>query len=263
MAGSEKEMSFLDHLEVLRWTLVRAFSAIVICAIVLFFCKTWLFDTVVLAPKNADFYTYGMFCKLSHAIGLGDKLCMAEIPLTLQSITMSGQFSTHILVSFIGGFIIAFPMVIFEVWRFLKPGLKKTEQQLARGLVFYSSLLFITGVLFGYFIIAPLSVQFLGSYQVSASVANQISLNSFIGTVTTVTLASGLVFQLPIVIYFLAKLGIVTPAFLRKYRRHALVIVLILSAVITPPDITSQILVALPILLLYELSIIIAKKIQA
>ncbi|MFT6844109.1 MAG: sec-independent protein translocase protein TatC [Flavobacteriales bacterium] len=263
MATTQKEMSFLDHLEVLRWTLMRSLGSVLIAAIGLFFCKDWLFDSIVLAPKDADFYTYGAFCKLSHLIGLGDKLCMGEIPLTLQSITMSGQFSTHIMVSFIGGFIIAFPVVIWEFWRFLKPGLKQTEKETARGIVFYSTLLFSVGVLFGYYIIAPLSVQFLGSYQVSASVANQISLNSFISTVTTVTLSSGLIFQLPILIYFLAKMGIVTAEFLRKYRKHALVVVLVLSAIITPPDITSQVLVALPILLLYEVSIIIAKKIQA
>lgn len=262
-AQQQNDMSFLEHLEELRWTLVRAFSAILIGAIALFICKSWVFDMIVLAPKNTDFLTYQWFCNMSQLLGLGNKLCMGEIPLSLQNITMSGQFSTHIVVSFVGGFIIGFPYVIWEVWRFLKPGLRQNEQKLARGIVFYASLLFISGVLFGYFLIAPLSVQFLGGYQVSESVANQISLNSFISTVTTVTLASGLVFQLPIVIYFLAKMGIVTPAFLKKYRRHALVVVLVLSAIITPPDITSQILVAFPILLLYELSIIIARRIQA
>lgn len=256
-------MSFLEHLEELRWTLIRAFIAILLGAIGLFFAKNWLFDYVVLAPKDQDFLTYQLFCDLSNALHLGDKLCLGDIPLTLQNITMSGQFSTHIVVSLIGGFILAFPYVVFEAWRFLKPGLREGEKKLARGIVFYASLLFMSGVLFGYYLIAPLSVQFLGGYQVSEAVANQISLNSFITTVTTVTLASGLVFQLPIVIYFLAKIGLVTPAFLKKYRKHALVVVLILSAVITPPDITSQILVALPILLLYEVSIIIARKIQS
>ena len=175
---------------------------------------------------------------------------------------MSGQFSTHIVSSLVAGFILAFPYVFWEMWQFIKPALHQGEQKHTRGVVFYTSFLFMLGVLFGYYMVAPLSVQFLGNYQVSAQVANQINLNSFISTVTTVCLANGIIFQLPIVVYFFSKLGIVTPNFLRTYRKHALVVVLIISAIITPPDITSQVMVSFPLLILYEISIKISARYQ-
>ena len=178
------------------------------------------------------------------------------------NINMSGQFSTHIISSLISGFIIAFPYVFWELWRFIQPALHQGEQKHAKGVVFYTSFLFLLGVLFGYYMVAPLSVQFLGNYQVSTQVANQINLNSFISTVTTVCLSNGIIFQLPVVVYFLSKLGIVTPNILRTYRKHALVGVLILSAIITPPDIMSQVLVSFPLLILYEISIKISAKFQ-
>lgn len=255
------EMSFLDHLEELRWRLVRSVVAILLFAIVAFASKRILFDVIIFGPRDPDFLTYRFFCKVSHWIGLDDSFCLSEMPFTLQNIAMSGQFTTHLITSAVAGLILAFPYVIWEFWRFLKPGLHEREQKAARGMVFYSSVLFISGVLFGYFLIAPLSIQFLGGYQISESVANQIHLSSYISTITMVTLSAGLIFQLPILIYFLARMGLVTPQMLREYRRHAVVGVLILSAIITPPDITSQILVTVPIMFLYELSIIIAKRV--
>jgi len=172
---------------------------------------------------------------------------------------MSGQFTNHIFVSAIAGFIIAFPYVFWEIWRFVKPALYNKESKHARGVVFFSSLLFMSGILFGYYVIAPLAVNFLGSYQVSELVANQINLSSYITTVASISFACGVVFELPIITYFLTKVGILTPEFMKTYRKHALVITLILSAIITPPDVISQVLVAMPLLLLYEVSIVVSR----
>ncbi len=254
----EDKMSFLDHLEILRWHLIRIVVALIITSGLAFVFKRIVFDKIVLAPIYDKFITYQLFCDLSYYLNLGDKLCFAEMKFELINISMAGQFSMHIIVSLVAGVILAFPYFLFEVWRFIKPALKSKERNFARGIVFWGSLLFALGVSFGYYLITPLSVQFLGSYTVSDFVSNQINLRSYISTVTSITLACGLIFQLPIIIYFLAKLGIVTPKLLKAYRRHAVIAVLVLSAIITPPDISSQVLVSLPILLLYEMSIFIA-----
>ncbi|MBI1287429.1 MAG: twin-arginine translocase subunit TatC [Flavobacteriales bacterium] len=251
----EGEMSFLEHLEVLRWHLIRSAAAIFIVAIAAFIAKGFIFDTLLLGPKNPDFWTYRMLCELSEKFNLSDLLCITEIPFDLINISMAGQFSTHIFVSIIAGVVVAFPYIIFEMWRFIKPGLYNKERKYASGMVFYTSVLFIMGVLFGYYIIAPLSVNFLGSYRVSEAIHNQIDLNSYFSTIATLVLASGGVFELPVLIYFLTKIGLVTPELLRQYRRHAVVGILILAAVITPPDVSSQILVFVPLMLLYEVSI--------
>lgn len=256
------KMSFLEHLEVLRWHLVRIVIALFLFTCLAFIFKGFVFDTIILAPVFDDFITYVYFCKLSHFLGFGAKLCFETMEFALININMAGQFSMHILVSFVAGLIASFPYILFELWRFIKPALKKKEHRFARGLVFWGSLLFLSGVGFGYYLIAPLSVQFLGSYTVSDMVNNQISLSSYISTVSTITLSCGLIFQLPIVIYFLSKLGLVTPQLLRTYRRHSIVIVLILAAIITPPDITSQILVSMPLFVLYEISILISRFVQ-
>lgn len=255
------EMPFLDHLEELRWRLIRAAAAILLFAIVAFSFKRILFDVVIFGPRDPNFLTYRFFCKVSHWMGLDDSFCLSEMPFTLQNIAMSGQFTTHLITSAVAGLVISFPYIIWELWRFLKPGLHEKERQAARGMVFFSSVLFISGVLFGYFLIAPLSVQFLGGYRISPTVENQIQLSSYISTVTSVTLAAGLIFQLPILIYFLTRMGLVTPQILKDYRRHALVGVLLVSAIITPPDITSQVLVTIPIMVLYEISIVISRRV--
>jgi len=251
-------MTFLEHLEELRWRIIKAAIAILLFAIIAFVFKGIVFDDIILAPRDADFITYRFFCSISQKLGLDDSLCLTG-SFSLQNITMSGQFTSHILVSFVAGIIIAFPYVFYQFWAFIMPGLNQGEKSTARGAVFATSLLFLAGVLFGYFLISPLSVQFLGGYTVSDQVDNIIALNSFITTVTMTTLSGGLVFQLPVVVYFLAKIGLVTPESLKRYRKHAIVAVLVLSAVITPPDITSQILVSLPLLVLYEVSIHIAR----
>jgi sec-independent protein translocase protein TatC len=263
MADSpEKEMSFLDHLEELRWHLVRSAFLVGTMMLVLFFNKDFVFDTVILGPIKPDFLTYRWFCWLGNLLNAQDVLCFGELPMKLISTNMSGQFTTHVWVSFIGGLIVSFPYVFWELWRFIKPGLYEKEQRYTRGIVFYASVLFAAGVLFGYYLIAPLSVNFLGSYQVSADVFNTIDLNSYISTVTTLTLATGATFEMPILVYFLTKIGLVGPAFLRTYRRHAVVVLLIIAAIITPPDVISQVIVTLPLLVLYELSILISARVE-
>jgi len=259
--NNKGEMSFLDHLEVLRWHLVRSAIVIILFTIVAFIFKGFIFDDVILTQKSSNFWTYRMFCHFSHLIGNGDALCMEEMNFSLINITMSGQFTIHIVTSLIAGIVIAFPYILFEIWRFITPALEKKEKKKALGLVFAGSVLFVIGILFGYYFVSPLSVQFLGNYTVSEQVQNQITLSSFISTVTTVTLVCGLVFQLPLIVFFLSKLGLLTPEFMRKYRKHAVVVTLVLSAIITPPDISSQVLLTIPLLILYEFSIYISKMV--
>jgi sec-independent protein translocase protein TatC len=257
-----KEMSFLQHLEELRWHLVRSVLAISAIAVVAFLNKEFLFDGVLLAPKNPSFPTYRWLCSISHAFNMGDALCVNSIDFSLISTDLSAQFTTHMWVAFVAGLIIASPYVLWEAWRFIKPALYEKERNYARGIVFYTSSLFIIGVLFGYYVITPMSVNFLGTYQVSTAVKNTITLDSFISTVTTLTLLTGLVFELPIVIYFLSKIGLMSPTFMRTYRRHAVVVILILAAFITPTsDATTMMLVAVPLYALYEVSIIVSARV--
>ena len=252
-------MSFLEHLEALRWHLMRAVIAVLTLAIILFFYREIVFDYFLFAPKHPDFWTYRMLCLLSDYLEMGDALCIKELPFELINTELSGQFTMHIWVSFVAGFILAAPYVLWEIWRFIKPALHEKERKYSKGVVFFSTLLFFAGVLFGYYVIVPLSINFLGSYQVSADVKNMIAMDSFVSTVTTITFASGIVFELPIVIYFLTQIGLMTPQFMRTYRKHAMVIILFVAAVITPsPDVTSQLLVAFPLYLLYELSIFVS-----
>lgn len=255
-------MPFLQHLEELRWHLVRSAIAIVALAVIAFLNASFVFDKVIFAPKNPGFPTYRAFCDLSRWMGITEVFCFDKIPFEILNTKMAGQFSTHIMVSFIAGFIVAFPYVLWEIWRFIKPGLKSEEKQFSKGVIFFASVLFGLGILFGYFLIVPLSVQFLGAYNISAEITNLIDLSSFISTVTSVTLACGLIFELPIVVYFLSRAGILTPEAMKAYRKHALVVILILAAIITPPDLTSQVLVALPVLLLYEISIFISAAVN-
>ncbi|NJY63823.1 twin-arginine translocase subunit TatC [Salinimicrobium sp. CDJ15-81-2] len=256
---SADEMSFLDHLEDLRWHLIRATLAVVIAGTAAFLAKGFIFDTLLFGPTSADFFTYDILCRLSTFVGLEGGFCFEDMPFTIQSRTMGGQFSAHVWTSITAGFIIAFPYVIYEFWRFISPAMYANERNTARGFIFISSVLFFMGVLFGYYLVTPLSINFLGKYQVSEVVLNEFDIGSYISLVRSSVIACGLIFELPIVIYFLTKIGLVTPEFLRKYRKFALVIVLILSAIITPPDILSQIIVAIPVLVLYEVSIFIAR----
>jgi len=253
------EMSFLDHLEDLRWHLIRATLAILIAGIIAFIFKKFIFDVIIFGPLEMDFATYDLLCKAGKLINVETSFCGEEMPMIIQSRTMAGQFSAHIWTSVMAGFIISFPYVIYQFWKFVSPGMHKNERKHSSGFIIISSLLFFIGVLFGYYIICPLSINFLANYNISDVVDNQIDIGSYIGLVRTSVLASGLIFELPIIIYFLTKVGLVTPQFLKKYRKYALVLVLILSAIITPPDVTSQIIVAIPILILYQVSIYISK----
>lgn len=257
----EREMTFLEHLEELRWHIIRSVLSIVVFAVAAFFFKDIIFDSIILAPRNPEFFTNRILCNLGDLVNI-KALCINDTPFDLINIKMAGQFTTHITISIIAGMVVAFPYIFWEFWRFLSPALHDNEQGHARGAVFYSSILFVTGVLFGYFIIVPLSIHFLSSYSVSSEVANQIYLRSYIGTITSISLAGGLIFELPIVIYFLSRIGLVTPVFLRKYRRHSIVVILIAAAIITPPDIFSQVLVSLPLLVLYEIGIFISGRVE-
>lgn len=258
--NGDGEMTFLQHLEELRWHIIRALVAVVAGAIVAFVFKNIIFDHIILAPNNPDFITNRLLCRLADLVN-APVLCINQDPVELISIKMSGQFTTHINISLVAGLILAFPYVFWEFWSFFRPALYEKERKYARGAVTLASLLFLTGVLFGFFIISPLSINFLGSYRVSDIVTNQINISSYIGSVTSVALSAGVTFELPIVVFFLARIGVITPEFMRKYRKHAIVIVLILAAIITPPDVFSLVLVSIPLLLLYEASIFIAKRV--
>lgn len=253
-------MSFLDHLEELRWHLVRSTFAVVIVGVVAFIFKGFIFDVLIFGPSRPSFATYRLFCDVSRSMGL-EAFCFSEMPFRIQSRTMSGQFSAHMWTSIYAGIIIAFPYILYEFWRFISPGLKDNERSSSRGFIIIASFLFFLGVLFGYYVITPLSINFLGSYQVSEKVVNSFDLDSYISLVRTSVLASGVIFELPIIIYILTKIGLVTPEILRKYRKFSLIVVLAVSAIITPPDVASQIIVAIPILILYEVSIYISKMV--
>lgn len=257
--SDEKEMSFWDHLSELRGTFTRSILAIVVLAIIAFAYKSFIFNEIILAPKEPDFLTNRVLCTLGRLLGI-EYFCVNDLSLEIININMSGQFMTHMYISFVVGFIVAAPYVIYEFWGFIRPALYDKERKNSGGAVIIFSILFYFGVLFSYYLIVPLTLNFFGSYQVSEMVSNQISLESYISTVISVTLSIGLVFELPILIYFLAKVGIVNVDFLKKNRKYTLVIVLILSAIVTPPDVFSQVLVTVPLMILYEFSIFLAKR---
>jgi sec-independent protein translocase protein TatC len=255
------EMSFLDHLEELRWHLIRSLTAIFVFAIAAFVSKGVIFGEIILGPSKPSFWTYRMLCNLSEILS-SDALCISELPFIIQSRQMTGQFSMHITSSFVIGLICAFPYAFWEIWRFVKPGLYDKERKAATGATFYVSLLFFMGVFFGYFVVTPISINFLSNYQIDPSILNEFDIISYVSTVTTLVLACALLFQLPIVVYFATKAGLVSSSLLKTYRKHSIVVILMLSAVLTPPDPFSQVLIAIPLGLLYQLSILIAVKLE-
>jgi sec-independent protein translocase protein TatC len=262
IANSPDEMTFLDHLEELRWHVIRAVSSIFIFAIIAFFNIRFIFNTVIMGPSRPDFWTYRMFCRLGEKIGVSG-ICIDKLDFTLQSREMAGQFMMSLTSSLIIGLLFAFPYAFWEIWRFIKPGLYPTERKASSGAVFFVSFLFLLGILFGYYIVSPLAINFLANYKLDESIANQFDITSYISMLATLTLACGLTFQLPMIAYFLSKAGVLTPSFMREYRRHAFVVILIVAAVITPsPDIYSQLLVSFPLLLLYEISILVSANIH-
>ncbi|HTJ50214.1 MAG TPA: twin-arginine translocase subunit TatC [Cyclobacteriaceae bacterium] len=256
----EAEMTFLDHLEELRWHVIRSVIALMVFTGFSFLIIKWVFNTIILGPAKADFPTWRALCKLGEVIHNPD-LCIQDIHLELQSRSMTGQFSITIVSSIVLGLVMAFPYVIWELWRFVKPGLKIKERNGSRGVVGVISMLFGLGISFGYYVVSPLMVYILVNYKISDMIVNQFDVTSYVSTLLTLVLGSGALFQLPVVIYFLTKLGLVTPMFLRQYRKHAVVVILVIAAIITPPDVLSQVLITIPLYLLFEISILISANV--
>ena len=256
------EMSFIEHLEVLRGHLFRSALAIAAGAIVFIVYNTFFVREVLMGPTHADFPTYKWLCKVGHAIGLGDNMCMKDIGLKMQSTSVSGQFSMYFTLIFVGGIIVAFPYIFWEFWRFIKPALTKKELSKTRGVIFWVSFLFFLGITFGYFIIAPYTVNFFANFQLDDNIENRWTITSYIDTLVPLILGTGLAFQLPLVMFFLAKVGLMSPDFLRRNRKYAIVIILILAGIITPPDVISEIICTIPLMLLYEISIWLTAKVQ-
>ena len=254
-------MTFIDHLEELRWHIIRAVSSIFVFSIVAFCSKKLVFHDIILGPSRTDFWTYRMLCKLGEMMN-SPLLCIDELPFIIQSRQMTGQFTMHITSSIVVGLICAFPYAFWEIWRFIRPGLYDEERSASSGAVFFVSMLFGLGVLFGYYIVAPLSINFLSNYQLDPSILNEFDIVSYVSTVTMLVLACAIMFQLPVVVYFLSKAGIVTPALMRQFRKHSIVVILIISAIITPPDVMSQLLVAFPLVILYQIGIAISASIE-
>lgn len=259
------EMSFWGHIDALRGHIFRSVLVVLIIAVIVFFYPEILFDKIIFGPLRSDFLTYRAFCKLGHWLQSnnlfkdGDQLCFGHYTFKLQSLGLSDQFTSQMWIAIIAGLIIGLPYVLWEVWRFIKPALKEKEKKASTSFIFSATALFLTGVLFAYYIIVPLMVNFLGNYKVSEMVENNFTMDSYIDTITTLTVATGIVFELPIIVFFLTKFGIMTPQFMRKYRKHAIVVILIVAGVITPsPDVTSQLLVAFPLYFLYEASIFVS-----
>lgn len=260
----EAEMSFFDHLEVLRWHLIRSSIAIVVFTCIAWSYYDFIFNSIIMGPKKADFWTYRMMCLLNEKFNIDTGYCITkDIPFSLLNTYMAGQFTLQMNSSLMIGLVLGGPYLLFELWRFIKPGLKEVEVRSANGFVFYASLLFILGILFGYFIICPVSINFLGGYIVSSDIVNSITIDNYLSFVGTLTLGSGVIFELPILIYILSKMGIMTPKFMRSTRRYAVVVILIVAAVVTPtPDIVTMMIVAFPLFVLYELSIIVSQRVD-
>lgn len=254
--SSEKEMTFLDHLEELRWHVIRAVLAVVVLMIVAFFYIEQIFDFIIFAPAKIDFIFFKWMCSLGNLTGATETLCVTELPFTVQSRNMTGQFMMSITASFMIGLVVAFPYVIWELWAFIRPGLETKERKFSKGAVFAISSLFLIGVSFGYFVLSPMTIWFLSTYQVSKMIVNEFDITSYVSTVASLVLGCGLLFQFPVVVYFLTKIGMVTPQLMRNYRRHAIVAIIVLGAVVTPSaDPFSLTIISLPLYFLYEISI--------
>jgi len=252
-----EEMTFLEHLEELRWHLIRSVIAILLLAIGVFLAKDFVWHSIILAPSRLDFWTYQMLCRAAEALQ-SEGLCINDLPFIIQSRKMTGQFTMHITTSVLIGLIASFPYVFWEIWSFVRPGLFEKERKGTRGAVFFVSFLFMIGVLFGYYIIAPLSINFLSHYNVDPTILNEFELVNYVSTISMIVLSSAILFQLPMIVYVLTKAGLVTPAVMKKYRKHAVIVILILGALLTPPDPISQILIAIPLFGLYQISIFIS-----
>ena len=260
--GTTEEMSFIEHLDVLRGHLFKSALAVAIGAIVMAIYNKFIVQRILMGPTHGDFVTYNFLCRLSQKWGLGDKLCMQAIHVKMQSNTVAGQFNVYFNIILIGGFILAFPYVFWQFWKFTKPALKPKELKNTRGVIFYVSLLFFLGVFFGYFIIAPYTINFFGNFSIDDKIENIWTIGSYFGTIVPLILGAGLAFQLPLVMYFLAKVGVVSAAYLRRVRKYAILIIVIVASIITPPDMLSTIVASVPLIILYEISILLCAKVE-
>jgi sec-independent protein translocase protein TatC len=259
------EMSFMDHLEALRWHLMRAVIAWLAAAIAIFVYIDWVFDNIIYAPARSSFISYRVLCQLSHKLNIGDALCMPPVDIPLQGNSISGPFMSALSIAMVGGIIAAFPYLFWELWKFVKPALSPKEVKYARGSIFWVSLCFFSGAMFGYFLLAPFTFNFLANFHLGTTGAYKYlpTLDDYIDTLNSIILGCGVSFELPILAYVLAKVGIINAKFLRTYRKYAVVIILVVAAIITPsPDWTSQVLVSLPLILLYEISVMLCAKVD-
>ena len=260
---SKGEMTFIDHLEELRWHVIRSVIAVLIGAVVVFIYSDFVVDDILFAPTRVDFISARWLCSLGHKIGIGDTLCFPQVDAKFLENTMTGQFIASFTLAFIGGFILAFPYIFWEFWKFIRPALSEKELKKTRGVIFWVSLLFFTGVLFGYFILTPFMVNFYFNYKLSPQIQIMPSFSDYLENLIYTTAGIGVLFQMPLLVMVLARIGVVTGRFLRKYRRHAFVIILIAAAIITPStDPFSLTIVTIPLYLLFEASIIIASRIN-
>ncbi|MGJ1203946.1 twin-arginine translocase subunit TatC [Sphingobacterium lactis] len=258
----EAEMSFFDHLEVLRWHIIRSVIAVTVFAILSFTFYDFVFNQIIMGPKNLDFWTYRMMCKVGAALNL-EGFCVEKIPFNIINTELAGQFMLQINSCLLMAVALGFPYLLFEVWLFIKPALTEIERKSARGFVLYATLLFIVGALFGYYIVVPLSVNFLANVSLSEEITNQITIDSYLSTIATLTLGCGIIFLLPILIFILSKIGIMTPEFMRASRRYAVIIILVIAAIITPTaDIITLLTVSAPMFILYELSIMVSANVK-
>jgi sec-independent protein translocase protein TatC len=260
--STEKEMSFVEHLEELRMHLIRSLLAVVVFAVFIFTATDFIFENILFAPTRPDFATYHFLCWLSPYLGMAESLCYNPSKIQVVTLAMGEAFSLHLKICFIGGIVLAFPYLLWELWRFIKPGLHEHERKAASNLVGVGSFLFLLGISFGYFVLAPFGINFLVNYNLPLinTQGSLVQAGSYLNYLIMFTIPVGLVFQLPIVIFYLARVGIVTDVSMRTYRRHAIVVILIIAAIITPPDVISQIFVSIPVYILYEISISIAAK---
>jgi sec-independent protein translocase protein TatC len=262
---NESEMSFIDHLEVLRWHIVRAVISVLICGILFFVYIDEIFDLVIMGPTRNDFISYRVFCSMSHFLGLGDSLCMPPMKLNLQVNSVSGTFMSSITIAIVGGLIVSAPLIFWEIWKFVRPALKPSELKYTSGIIFWVSMFFFIGASFGYFMLAPFTFNFLANYTIGTlgAINYMPTLSDYLDTLIDITLGAGIAFELPMATWVLSKLGIITPGFLRTYRKYAYVVLLVLAAIITPsPDWGSQLIVVVPLVLLYEISILIAVRVK-
>jgi sec-independent protein translocase protein TatC len=258
-------MTFFDHIEDLRWHIIRSVAAWLIAAVLIFMNIDWVYDHIILAPANQSFFTYGALCRFGNWLHLGDAFCMPAIKIEFQVTEVNGTFTSAINIAMIGAIIAAFPYICWELWRFIKPALSSKERKMSRGGIFWISLFFFTGALFGYYLLAPFTFNFLASFSLGKTgmILYRPSVTDYIDSLVNVILGCGIAFELPILCFVLAKIGIITGTLLKKYFKFAAIIILIVAAVITPsPDWTSQFLVAIPLFFLYWLSILIATRIE-